>query len=249
MIHGLHGKRALVTGASGTIGATIAKVLAAAGVRTVLHYHTNKAAASSLRDEIIDCGGKATMIGADLTDESAASEFIKKATSQWDGLEILVNNAGITRDGLLPRMSEEDWDVVMNTNLKSIFLCTRAALRPMMRARFGRIINIASVSGIMGNSGQTNYSAAKAGLIGFTKALAREIASRGITVNAVAPGFVESPMVAALSGETIENVTAAIPLGRLGRPEEIAYWVAFLASDAGDYVTGQTVVVDGGLTM
>jgi 3-oxoacyl-[acyl-carrier protein] reductase len=249
MIQGLHGKRALVTGASGTIGAAIAKALAAEGVRTVLHYHTNKDAARGLLDEIIDCGGTATMLGADLTDESAASELIKKSVSQWDGLEILVNNAGITRDGLLPRMSEEDWDVVMDTNLKSIFMCTRAALRPMMRARFGRIINIASVSGLMGNPGQTNYSAAKAGLIGFTKALAREVASRGITVNSIAPGFVESPMVAALSGETIEKVTEAIPVGRLGRSDEIGSWVAFLASDAGDYVTGQTVVVDGGLTM
>lgn len=249
MIDGLEGKRALVTGASGAIGGAVATALAAAGVRVVLHYHSNQAASEELQAEIAAAGGESVTLGADITDSDAAADLVKQAAARWDGLDILVNNAGITRDGLLARMSEEDWDAVLDTNLKAVFLCTRAALRPMMRARFGRIINLSSVSGIMGNPGQANYSAAKAGLIGFTKAVAREVAPRGITVNAIAPGFIESPMTAALPEETLQNVIAAIPLGRMGRPEEIARWVAFLASDAGAYVTGQIVVVDGGLAM
>ena len=243
------GSRGLVTGASGAIGGAIARALAAAGVRVVLHYNSNQAAADQLAAEITAAGGEAHPIRADITDSAAAADLVKQAAARWDGLDILVNNAGITRDGLLARMSDDDWDAVLDTNLKSVFLCTRAVLRPMMRARHGRIINISSVSGLMGNAGQANYSAAKAGLIGFTKAVAREVASRGITVNAVAPGFVESPMTASLPRPTLDAVTAAIPLGRMGRPDEIAQWVAFLASDAGAYVTGQTIVVDGGLTM
>ncbi len=246
---GLEGRRALVTGASGAIGGAIAKLLAGAGVRLAIHFNTNEAAADDLLQQITSAGGEGITIGADITDADAAADLVKQAAARWDGLDILVNNAGITRDGLLARMSEDDWDAVLDTNLKSVYLCTRAALRPMMRARFGRIVNISSVSGIMGNPGQANYSAAKAGLIGFTKAMAREVASRGITVNAVAPGFIESPMTAALSEEALRGFTAAIPLGRLGRPEEVARWVEFLASDAGDYVTGQTVIVDGGLAM
>ena len=243
------GSRGLVTGASGAIGGAIARALAAAGVRVVLHYNSNQAAADQLAAEITAAGGEAHPIRADITDSAAAADLVKQAAARWDGLDILVNNAGITRDGLLARMSDDDWDAVLDTNLKSVFLCTRAVLRPMMRARHGRIINISSVSGLMGNAGQANYSAAKAGLIGFTKAVAREVASRGITVNAVAPGFVESPMTASLPRPTLDAVTAAIPLGRMGRPDEIAQWVAFLASDAGAYITGQTIVVDGGLTM
>ncbi len=246
---GLEGRRALVTGASGAIGSAIARLLAGAGVRLAIHFNTNEAAAEELLQEVTASGGEAITIGADISDADAAAELVKQIAARWDGLDILVNNAGITRDGLLARMSEDDWDAVLDTNLKSAYLCTRAALRPMMRARFGRIVNISSVSGIMGNPGQANYSAAKAGLIGFTKAIAREVASRGITVNAVAPGFIESPMTASLTEEALLAVTAAIPLGRMGRPEEVARWVAFLASDAGAYVTGQTVVVDGGLAM
>ncbi|HJN40041.1 MAG TPA: 3-oxoacyl-[acyl-carrier-protein] reductase [Chloroflexota bacterium] len=245
----LAGKSALVTGASGSIGGAIARALAAAGARLVLHYHSNSTAADELAAEINGAGGEAVTVSADITDADQAARLVKDAAARWDELDILVNNAGITRDGLLARMPDADWDAVLDTNLKSVFLCTRAVLRPMMRARQGRIINISSVSGIMGNAGQSNYSAAKAGLLGFTRAVAREVAPRGITVNAIAPGFIESPMTAALPEATIEAVTGSIPLGRMGRPDEIAAWVAFLASDAGAYVTGQTIVVDGGLAM
>ncbi|MDP6507863.1 MAG: 3-oxoacyl-[acyl-carrier-protein] reductase [Chloroflexota bacterium] len=245
----LKGKSALVTGASGAIGGAIARALAAAGVRLVLHYNANTVAADELAAEINGSGGEAFTLAADITDANQAAGLVKEATARWDGPDILVNNAGITRDGLLARMSDADWDAVLDTNLKSVFLCTRAVLRPMMRARHGRVINISSVSGIMGNAGQANYSAAKAGLLGFTRAVAREVAPRGITVNAIAPGFIDSPMTDALPEATISAVTDAIPLGRMGRPDEIAAWVAFLASDAGAYVTGQTIVVDGGLAM
>jgi len=241
--------KGLVTGASGAIGGAIARALAAGGVRLVLHYHSNAAAADELAAEINASGGEAVTVSADITDADQAAGLVKDAAARWEGLDILVNNAGITRDGLLARMPDADWDAVLDTNLKSVFLCTRAVLRPMMRARQGRIINISSVSGIMGNAGQANYSAAKAGLLGFTRAVAREVAPRGITVNAIAPGFIESPMTDALPEATIAAVTEAIPLGRMGRPDEIAAWVAFLASDAGAYVTGQTIVVDGGLAM
>jgi len=246
---GLRGRSALVTGASGTIGGAIAKSLAEQGVNVVVHYRHNLESAQSLVDEIDSKGGHSGLAQGDISTIDGANDVVEQAMGLSGKLEILVNNAGITKDGLLARMSEDDWDSVMDTNLKSTYMVSRAVLRPMMKARFGRIINVSSVSGLMGNAGQSNYSAAKAGVIGFTKALAREVAARGVTVNAVAPGFIDSPMARDVGDTVLEKVLEAIPVGRLGYPAEVAGWVSMLASESAEYVTGQVIAIDGGLSM
>lgn len=245
----LTGKTALVTGASGAIGSEIARALGGAGATVLVHYNSNAAAAAELCAEIESLGAGARAFAADLSTDSGAGDLFKEINAAGHGVQILVNNAGITRDGLLARMKEEDWQAVLETNLSSAYRTSRAALRPMVRGRWGRIINISSVAGISGNPGQANYSAAKAGMIGFTRALAREVAARSITVNAVAPGFIESPMAAAAGEQLLARVREMIPLGRLGEPAEVAAAVRFLASEDASYITGQVLVVDGGLAM
>ena len=246
---GLKNQRGLVTGASGTLGSAIAEELAHAGVVVAVHFRSNEKAAKAVVERITAAGGEAVHVSGDVSDSVEANGVVSEATELLGGLDVLVNNVGITRDALLARMSDEDWDSVIETNLKSAFLCSRAVVRSMMRARNGRIINVSSVAGLMGNAGQVNYSAAKAGLIGLTKSLAREVASRDITVNVVAPGFLESPMTDAIPENTRAEVTKMIPMGRMGTPADVAGVVAFLASDRAAYITGQVFVVDGGLAM
>ena len=242
-------KVAVVTGATGGLGRSIVEVLARNGARVVVNYARNEAGAQELVKAVEAAGGEAFAVKADVSDPGQAETLIGAALERFGRLDILVNNAGIKRDTLLMRMKVDDWDAVMSTNLKGAFNCTRAATRPMLKARAGRIINIASVAGLIGNPGQANYSAAKAGLIGFTKAVARELGSRGITVNTVAPGPIEAGMLEDLPAEAREGFLKQIPLGRLGRPEDVAGAVVFLASDLANYITGQTLAVDGGLTM
>ena len=245
----LDGKIALVTGGSRGIGRAVAIELAKEGAAVAINYAGNKAAAEEVQSIITQMGGKAMIIQADVSDEKSAMQMVEEVIAQLGGIDILVNNAGITRDGLFIRMKEEDWNAVINTNLTGIFNCTKVAAKYMMKKRSGRIINMSSVSGIMGNAGQTNYAAAKAGVIGFTKSLAREMASRGITVNAVAPGFIATDMTAAMPEKAQEHVLASIPLGKMGKPEDIANAVLFLASDKASYITGQVIHVDGGMVM
>lgn len=245
----LDGKVALVTGASRGIGRAVAIELAKEGATVAINYAGNVAAAEEVKNIITDMGGKAMIVQADVSDEQAASEMVEKVIAEFGQIDILVNNAGITRDGLFIRMKSQDWNAVINTNLTGIFNCTKVAAKYMMKKRSGKIINMTSVSGIMGNIGQTNYSAAKAGVIGFTKSLAREMASRGITVNAVAPGFIATDMTAAMPEKAQAQVVGSIPLGKMGQPEDIANAVVFLASDKASYITGQVVNVDGGMVM
>lgn len=245
----LGGKIALVTGASRGIGRAVAIELAKEGAAVAINYAGNKAAAEEVQSIITEMGGKAMIIQADVSDEKAATDMVEEVIKQFGGIDILVNNAGITRDGLFIRMKEEDWNAVINTNLTGIFNCTKVAAKYMMKKRAGKIINMSSVSGIMGNAGQTNYAAAKAGVIGFTKSLAREMAGRGITVNAVAPGFIATDMTAAMTEKAQEHVLASIPLGKMGEPKNIADAVVFLASDKASYITGQVIHVDGGMVM
>lgn len=245
----LQGKTAVVTGGSRGIGRAIALELARRGANVVVNYHKSPEAAEAVVSEIQASGGQAAAFQADVSEAGAAQNLIKFAIETFGDLHILVNNAGITRDKLIMMITEEDWDAVLNTNLKATFLCAKAAVKHMIRKRYGRIINIASVAGQMGNPGQTNYSASKAGQIGFTKALAREVAGRNITVNAVAPGFVDTEILFAMPPETLEAALKLVPLGRKGQPEEIAYAVAFLASDQAAYITGQVLGVDGGMAM
>ena len=245
----LEGRVAAVTGASRGIGRAIAIELAARGAKVVVNYNSSAEAAEEVVAEIESKGGEAAALKADVSDFKQSQELIKAAIDTYGNLDILVNNAGITRDMVIMMMSEEDWDAVQATNLKGTFNCSKAAVRHMMRKRYGRIVNITSVSGQMGNPGQTNYSASKAGQIGFTKALAREVAARNITVNAIAAGYVETDIWAGVPDETREYVMNLIPLGRKGEPEEIAFAVAFLASDEAAYITGQVLAVDGGMAM
>ena len=245
----LQNRIALVTGGSRGIGRAIALELASQGAAVAVNYHNSPQAADEVVQGIEAMGGRAIALQADVSDYEQAQGLVKAVIELLGGLDILVNNAGIIRDNLIMMMKEEDWDAVINTNLKSTFNCSKAAVRHMMRKRFGRIINIASVAGQMGNPGQTNYSASKAGQIGFTKSLAREVASRNITVNAIAPGFVGTEILSGFTDEIMELLDKMIPLGRKGLPEEIAYAAAFLASDRAGYITGQVLGVDGGLAM
>ena len=245
----LDGKCALVTGASRGIGRAVALKLASEGAKVALNFAGNEAAANEVRQEIEAMGGQAILVKADVADEAAVQDMVQKTADAFGRIDILVNNAGITRDGLLARMKEEDWDAVLSTNLKGVFLTTKAVAKLMMKQRAGRIVNMASVVGVTGNAGQANYSAAKAGVIGFTKTIARELASRGVTVNAVAPGFIDTDMTSVLSDKAKEAALAGIPLGRMGTPEDVAAAVLFLASDQASYVTGQVLHVDGGMVM
>jgi len=240
---------ALVTGGSRGIGRAISLALAAAGATVVVNYRGNAAAADETIAAISAAGGKAIAIQADVANGEDVKRLFSEVSSAYGRLDILVNNAGITRDTLMMRMKDEDWDAVLDTNLKSQFLTTRAAISTMVRARYGRIINITSVVGLMGNAGQANYAAAKAGIIGFTKSVAREIGSRSITVNAVAPGFIDTELTAVLNDDMREALKKQIPLGRLGSPEDVAGVVTFLASDQAAYITGQTFNCDGGMVM
>ncbi len=248
-MRGLQGKTAVVTGASRGIGRAIALRLAAEGCKVVVNYHRNAEAAEAVVDAIRSQKGEAIAIQADVSDAQQAQRLIKESLQAFGRVDILVNNAGTTRDTLLVMMKEADWDHVINTNLKSCYNVTRAVLRSMMKQRYGRIINITSVSGITGQAGQTNYAASKAGMIGFTKSLAKEVGSRNITVNAVAPGFIPTDLTADLPQDLKDALLKLTALGRPGTAEEVAGVVAFLASDDAAYITGQVIVVDGGLVM
>lgn len=240
---------ALVTGASRGIGQAIAIELAARGATVIVNYARDEAGATATVEAITTAGGKAEAVQADVANFAAAAALVKHATDTYGQLDILVNNAGTTRDQLIMMLSEDSWDDVINVNLKSVFNCSKAAVRGMLRKRYGRIINISSVSGLMGQAGQTNYSASKAGIIGFTRALAREIGPRGITVNAIAPGFFPTKLTDTLPDNIRDETLKLIPLGRWGDLKELGYIAAFLASDQAAYITGQTIAVDGGLSM
>ena len=245
----LENKVALITGGSRGIGRAIALEFAVRGAAVVVNYNKSPESAEEVVKQIQSTGGKAAAFQADVSDFKQAEALVKFAVETFGDLSILVNNAGITRDQLIMMMPEADWDAVINTNLKSTFNCSKSAVKHMMRKRIGRIINIASVAGQMGNPGQTNYSASKGGQIAFTKALAREIATRNITVNAIAPGFVDTEILDAMTPEILEAALKMVPLGRKGKPEEIAYAAAFLASDEAAYITGQVLGIDGGMAM
>jgi len=241
------GRVVLITGASRGIGRAIAECMADRDVAIALNYRSDEMQARVTLEHIVAKGADGALFQADVSQSDQAKALVDDVLKRFGRIDVLVNNAGITRDTLLLRMSDEQWLQVMETNLNGAFYCTRAATKAMMKARFGRIVNIASIAGVAGNAGQANYSAAKAGLIGFTKAVARELASRNITVNAVAPGLVDTDMTSKMGRAAYDTLIQSVPLGRAGRPEEIGEAVRFLASS--DYITGQTLVVDGGLVM
>lgn len=245
----LQGKTAIVTGGSRGIGRAICLELARLGANIVFSFAGNKAAADETVSEIEAAGAQVRAVQGDVTSADSAKELVNVAKDAFGGVDILVNNAGITRDKLAARMSEEDFDAVIATNLKGAFLMTKAVLRPMMRAKNGAIVNMASVVGIMGNAGQANYAASKAGLIGMTKSIAREVASIGIRVNAVAPGYIQTDMTAAMPEAAQQAMCSAIPAARPGKPEDVAHAVAFLVSDEAAYITGHVLPVDGGMAM
>ncbi|MFC3882608.1 3-oxoacyl-[acyl-carrier-protein] reductase [Bacillus songklensis] len=245
----LTGKTALVTGASRGIGRAIALELGKLGAKVAVNYAGSEAKALEVVDEIKALGSEAIAIQANVADADSVQNMVKQVVETFGSLDILVNNAGITRDNLLMRMKEDEWDDVISTNLKGVFLCTKAVTRQMMKQRNGRIINIASIVGVSGNAGQANYVAAKAGVIGLTKTTAKELASRNITVNAVAPGFITTDMTDKLPEDVRQEMLKQIPLARFGEPEDIAHVVSFLASEGSRYMTGQTLRVDGGMVM
>ncbi|RKD28054.1 3-oxoacyl-[acyl-carrier-protein] reductase [Caminicella sporogenes] len=245
----LSGKTAIVTGGSRGIGKAIALKLAEKGADIVVNYTSNFEKAQEVVEKIKSMGRKAIAIKADVSNPDDVANLVKEVSKNFESIDILVNNAGITRDGLLIRMKDEDWDKVININLKGTYLCTKLVGKKMMKQRSGKIINVASVVGIIGNAGQANYSASKAGVIGFTKSAAKELAARGITVNAVAPGFIETEMTDKLPADVIENYKKNIPIARFGKPEDVANVVAFLASEEANYITGQVINVDGGMVM
>jgi len=248
----LDGKRAIVTGISksgGGLGRAIALALAGAGADVAVAGHSSLAAAEAAAGEVAALGRRSLAAQCDVSSAADVEKFVGQVLTSWGGLDIVVNNAGTTRDSLLLRMSEEDWDTVLDGNLKGTFLMTRAALKPMVKARRGKIVNITSVMGLIANPGQANYSASKAGLIGFTRTAAKEVASRNIQVNAVAPGFVETALTSKITEEQMRSIRENIPAGRFGTPEDVAQAVLFLCSPAADYITGQTLTVDGGLVL
>jgi len=243
------GKSALVTGGGTGIGRAICLKLASEGASVAVCYRSSAESAEQIVEDIKAAGGHAIALKGDVSTLDDVESFIREVLTSFGSLDIVVNNAGATRDGLLMRMSEADWDLVLDTNLKGTFLVTRAAVRPMMKARSGKIVNISSVMGLVGNPGQANYSASKAGIIGFTRTVAKELASRNIQVNAVAPGFIATSMTDAMNPEIKDSVLKQIPAGRIGAPEDVAQVVSFLCSRAADYITGQTITVDGGMTI
>ncbi|MFC2767558.1 MAG: 3-oxoacyl-[acyl-carrier-protein] reductase [Mitsuokella sp.] len=245
----LDGKAALVTGASRGIGRAVALRLAKEGAKVVVNYAGNAKAAEETKAAVEAAGSEAVCVRADVAHADEVAALFDAAVKAFGTVDILVNNAGITRDGLLMRMKDEDFDAVLATNLRGVYLCTKAASKIMMKKRSGRIVNMTSVVGLMGNVGQTNYAAAKAGILGFSKSAAKELAARGITVNMVAPGFIATDMTAVLSDKVREQLVGTIPLGRMGEPEDVANAVLFLVSDAAAYITGQVVNVDGGMVM
>jgi len=248
----LEGKNAIVTGMSkggGGIGRAIAMALAEQGANVAVTGHSSAAAAEAVAEEIKALGRSAIGVQCDVSAAAQVEQFVSQVLTSWGSLDIVVNSAGVTRDALVMRMSEDDWDRVIDTNLKGAFLVTRAALKPMMKQRRGKIVNITSVIGLIANPGQANYSASKAGLIGFTRTTAKEVATRNIQINAVAPGFIETAMTDALKEEQRQSILQRIPAGRLGSPEDVANAVVFLCSSAADYITGQVITVDGGMVI